>query len=602
LTLLKYLDAELDYRLKKEDKRNCNESIIKFKELIAENPNNPYNDRAVVFMYLCSKENDALSDSKDMIKKVVNEYTNSPYYNRFLYEDALNDYDNGRNKKFIYKLKTIIKTSKNYELKLYAIYKMYGFYLKQYNVAEAYELIIENAQEYSKYSSYPISPYFFISFGDALFFNREFAKAREIYENVIKLTPNISLVKYAKVRISDTYLYQYDYQKVEEYFKKNKDFFNEKDIGSQLAQIRVAEYEGSFYEDDKLTQKFNIMQQYLKDSTLREELIFREAQIYFYKEDYLYAYLKIKKLLNDYPKTTLMMTAKEMIDRIIYAVYLNEYLGKKYTRIYQLYADNSEIIKLHPEYFNLAYIIMNSLNELEQYDKLIQLINYILTKKLPQNLENVFLYKVAYAYLNKGNYYKAIHAINYIKIKDKRFKNNFKNYKFLGDYYWKMKKYKLSIRNYNKALSKKEMDKESKIKINNKLSNFFFKKRAYSPALRYYIESNKIKENNEILLKIGEIYYYMGEYDKVIVVLNKFLIKNKNNDELSHVYYKIGNSWIKKGKYDKGIFILEDFVKKQEANKTEDFWLSQIKDLIKYEKYKNKLNKLKEININRSGL
>ncbi len=628
LTLLKYLDAELDFRLKKENIKNCTESIIKFKKLIKENPSNSYNDRAVVFMYLCSKENDALSDSKEMIKKIINEYTDSPYYYRFLYEDALNDFSNGKYKNFKYKLRTIIKRSPNNELKIYTLYKLYGFYLKEHNIAEAYELVKEHSTEYSKYTSYPISPYYLIAYGDSLFFERNFAKARKIYENVIKLTPNISLVKYAKVRISDTYLYQYNYDKVEKYFKNNEKFFHGEDIGSQLAQIRIDEYEGNFYDDDKLTQKFNIMQQYLTDSTLREELIFREAQIYFYKEDYLVAYLKIKKLLSDYPKTTLMITAKEMIDRIIYAVYYTEYKSKKYTNIYQIYSDDSEIIKLHQEYYSLTYIIINSLNELEQYKKLTQLINYILTKKLPFVYEEYFLYKLAYAYLNEKKFYKAIHVLNYIKMKDKRFKFNYRNFRFLGDYYWAKNKYKNAIRNYNKALKKQELDKKEKFRINNKIANFFFKKRAYSPALKYYIKAQEIKENQEILLKTGEIYYYMEEYDKSIIILNKFLAKYPKTEEKSHIIYKIGLSWIRNGYYDKGIFILENYISKYNKRRkkikekkknnnaisskdkvvtnttktNDDFWITQIKNVIKHEKYKHNLKKLKEIKINRSGL
>ncbi len=609
--LLKYLDAELDYRLRRENIKNCTESIVKFKNLIEEYPGNPYNDRAVVFMYLCSRENDALSDSRDMVKKMINEYTNSPYYYRFLYEDAINDFNNGKYKEFKYKLKTIIKRSSNKELKIYALYRLYGFYLKEHYVAEAYELIKEHAPEYSKYTSYPISPYYLIAYGDSLFFERDFAKAREIYKNVIKLTPNMSLVKYAKVRISDTYLYEYKYDKVEEYFRKNKKFFHGEDIGSQLAQIRVDEYEGNFYDDDKLTQKFNIMQQYLTDSTLREELIFREAQIYFYKEDYLVAYLKIKKLMNDYPKTTLIITAKEMIDRIIYAAYYTEYKSGKYTNIYQIYNDDSEIIKLHQEYYNLAYIIINSLNELEQYKKLTQLINYILTLKLPFVYEKFFLYKLAYAYLNEKNFYKAIHVLNYIKIKDKNFRYDYRNFKFLGDYYWKKQKHRKSILNYNKALKKQDIPENDKFKINNKIANFFFGKRAYSPALKYYIKALDVKNNQEILLKTGEIYYYMGEYDKSIVILNKFLTKYPDYNEKAHIYYKIGNSWIKKGYYDKGIFILENYVnkynkgRKDKINKSvsdNKFWIKQIKYTIEHEKYKHNLDKLKEIKINRSGL
>jgi len=630
LTILKYLDAELDFRLRKENIKNCTNSIIKFKTLIEEHPDNLYNDRAVVFMYLCSKENQALSDTREMVKKVVNEYTNSPYYYRFLYEDALNDYNNGNHKDFKYKLKTIIKRSSDNELKIYALYKLYGFNLKAHYVAEAYELIKQHSVEYSKYTSYSISPYFLIAYGDSIFFSRDFAKARKIYEKVIKLTPNKSLVKYAKVRISDTYLYQYDYDKVEKYFQKNNKFFHGEDIGSQLAKIRLDEYEGSFYDDDKLTQKFNIMQQYLKNSTLREELIFREAQIYFYKEDYLVAYLKIKKLISEYPKTTLMITAKEMIDRIIYAAYFTNYKNKKYTVIYQLYSDDSEIIKLHPEYYNLAYMIINSLNNLEQYKKLTELINYILTKKLPLIYEEFFLYKLADAYLNEDKFYKAIHVLTYIKIKDKYFKNDYRNFKFLGDYYWKRKKYKKAITNYNKAIKKNEMPKKNKFKVNNKLANFFFNKRAYSPALKYYIKADKIKNDKEILLKIGEIYFYMKEYDKSIIILNRFLNKYPKNKENAHIYYKIGVSWIKNGNYDKGIFIMENYIKKHSGKKNtepkikpsknsdiktdkksldakpplsdNDFWVSQIKNVIEHEKYKYKLKKINEIKIDRRGL
>jgi len=252
----------------------------------------------------------------------------------------------------------------------------------------------------------------------------------------------------------------------------------------------------------------------------------------------------------------------------------------------------------------LTYIIINSLNELEQYKKLTDLINDILNKKLPFVYEEFFLYKLAYAYLRKGSFYKAAHVMSYIILKDKTFKNNYRYAKFYGDFYWKKGKYTKAVKFYEKALRKKEFPMSEKFKISNKIANFFFKKRAYSPALKYYIRAYEIKENDEILLKTGEIYYYMGEYEKSIIILNRFLKKYPDYKETAHIYYKLGNSWIKKGNYDKGIFILKKYLKehKKENNSENIFWIKQIENSVRYEEYKNKLKNLKEITIKKEGL
>jgi len=186
------------------------------------------------------------------------------------------------------------------------------------------------------------------------------------------------------------------------------------------------------------------------------------------------------------------------------------------------------------------------------------------------------------SYINKG--YNAFDTMNYplaltnfLLAKDKN-PNLFASYDALGDLFETVKKYDLSIYNYDKALKlvnpKYCNDIVDKIKyyVNNnqkKLAISLYKivlnirpeaglqflygersfnKKDYKEAIKYYNRAIKLQEDPNEYLKYLEVKYTNKEYEKYII--RKYI---KNNLKYPEAYYKKGLAYFKLNNYEEAI-------------------------------------------------
>ncbi len=606
LITIKYLISEIDFYLNKED---CVRTSLDFKKLTEDNPNHPFNDRATVFIYKCYISIEAVSDVVLTLENAIKNYTNSPYYYDFLYSSALTDLDNNNDTEFKRKMNLILTRTKDNNLKFYTIYKLYRYYFEKNDLIEGYNIVSYNYEKSE--SVIQNNPFILTAYGDSLFYYKKFDKAKEIYEQVLKLTPNKFLQTYIKVRIADTDLYQYNYTKAIDYYEQEKGIFAGDDVGSILAKIRMAELEGNDFE--KILKTFNDIELVVKESVLLQEILFRKGQIYFYQGDYIDSYFSFKRLLGYYPNTTLKTTAKQLIDRSVYAVYYKLFFDKNYVDVFQLYKDNDTIFLNHPEYYNLVYMIITSMYNLEQYKELSVFIDGVLKTSKKIQYESVITFYLAKAYLALNNFFKSKEALNYLVFRDKNFKNNYNYFIFWGDYYWDKKDIKQATEYYEASFKFDDMPINLKINKLNKIAKYFFNQRAYSPALSKYLQILDIcdeKTYKKILFRIGQIYYYMKDYYKSKIIFKEYFEKYKENLNME-LRYKIAMSYIYDNDYEKGVSLLKNIIKEElkedlfetkELFETAVFWKTASEKALKYQEYKKYLNELNELPINKMGL
>ncbi|MBN2695413.1 tetratricopeptide repeat protein [bacterium] len=593
--MLRYLETEIDFYLSFDQNASCIDSSLKFKSLIENNREHPYNDRATVFIYKCYLSLDALSDVSVILEKAITLYANSIYYYPFLYANALIDLQNGNKIDFQKKMTQIIAYTKDLELKFYSIYKLYRYYFEENDLPLAYNTIstykIRFPELFEKY------PLLMTSYADTLFYSKSFEAAKEIYDNVILKTANRFLQTYLKMRIADTLLYQFKYSEAIDYFLKEEKAFQGDDLGSSLARIRLLELKGG--DISTMLQIFNEMKYSAKEPVLLQETLFRKAQLHFYRGEYLEAYFELKYLLQEYPNTSLKKTATEMMNRIIYGIYYSFFSEKNYIDIAQIYKDRGELISEHPEYYSLIYMIIESLLNLEQYKEITTAVDFVLktAKRIP--FEFNFVYYLGWSYLKLKNYYKSKQALEYLVFRNKEVKNNYRYPLFYGYFWFYQNSIKTGFRFFDKAMEFKDIPKKDKIAILKIMSRFYSKKRAYSPALSIYRElldlyTPKTKEYNDTLFKIAQMYYFIKDYPKAISGFTNYLTKvNEVSEKNFEARYRLGNAYIYSDDFDKGEKILESLSKEE----GDFFWNELSKKTLSSMRYRENLKKLNEIEI-----
>ncbi len=593
--MLKYLDTEIDFHLSFDQNASCIESSLKFKELIEQNTEHPYNDRATVFIYKCYLSLDALSDVSVILEKAITEYSNSIYYYPFLYANALIDLQNGNRVDFQKKMNQIISYTKDSELRFYSIYKLYRFYFEENDLSLAYNTISNYKIRFPEiYENYPL---LMTSYADTLFYNKNFDLAKEIYEGVIAKTANRFLQTYLKMRIADTLLYQYKYTEAIKYFFKEEKSFQGEDLGSSLARVRLLELKGG--DVSTMIQIFNEMKYSAKEPVLLQEVLFRKAQLHFYKGEYIDSYFELKYLLQEYPNTSLRKTALEMMNRIIYGIYYTLFTEKNYIDIAQIYKNQPELISEHPEYYTLIYMIIESLLNLEQYKEITSAVDFVLktAKRIP--FEFNFVYYLGWSYLKLKNYYKSKQAVEYLVFRNKAVKNNYRYPLFYGYYWWYQNIVKRGFQFFDRALEFRDIPMKDKIEILKIMSRFYLKKKAYSPALSIYKElldiyPPKTKEYNDTIFKVASMYYFTKDYPKAISsYTNYFATISEKSEKNFEARYRLGNAYIYSGDFDKGEKILENLSKEE----GDFFWNELSKKTLSTMRYREYLKNLNEIEV-----
>lgn len=604
---LEYLINEMKYYQSNNANDSCISPSLNFKNLMERYPNHPYNDRAAVFIYKCYVAIDASNDLNETLKHATKNYTNSPYYYTFLFASGIQDLSEQRFGDFRKKMYRVIRRTKDQKLKFHAIYKLYQHYFQKNDIAYAYNIILSHAKRAPK--AVMGEPLFLVAYGDALFYQKQFKNALDIYQKILPLNQNQFIDRYVRMRIADLYLYQFQYDTAENYYKTNKQRFSGKDIGSALARIRMTELDGDFSDKEKTIADLNGILMMIKEDAVIQEILFRIAQIHFYTGDYSEAYFAINKLLSRYPESSLKTTASEMINRIIYAFYYDLYRDKNYLDIVQIYQNNSDIIKSHPEFYSLIFMITTSINQLDQYLELTQLIDQVLKRNQKIPYENIFLYHFANAYLKLKNFYKAQGAIRYLVFRARGIRKTYQYNLFKGNYYWEKEQFPRSIPHYNNAFAHEDLPQKERIYYLSRIARYFFHHRAYSPALNYYLKLYKIDHKplqKKVLRRIARIYYYMAEYNKVIIVLKQYFEKFPDTTLNTEIRYRLGMSYIYENNFKKGESILKGLIKeleiwKKEKKATSDdlFWGEIAEKMLTYHQYKNKLDNLKELKVKR---
>lgn len=210
------------------------------------------------------------------------------------------------------------------------------------------------------------------------------------------------------------------------------------------------------------------------------------------------------------------------------------------------------------------------------------ILNPIKINAEPENMITFYTSQKYLSYINKG--YIAFDTLNYplaltnFLLAQKKNPNLFASYDALGELFEAVKKYDLSINNYQIALNlvnpkycdeiinkinyylknnqKKIAISLYKIALNIRpeaglqflYGNSSFDKKDYKQAIKYYDRAIKLQEEPEEYLKYLEVKYTNKEYERYII--RKYI---KNNLKYPDAYYKRGLSYLKLDQFDKAI-------------------------------------------------